>query len=91
MPDMTFLLDLPVETGLARKLQDQMTNRLDRESLEFHVRVAEVFRMLARAEPDRWRVVDATEDVTMVHTAIWSHVSAHLESRRTALMRGENE
>ncbi len=91
VPDLTLLLDLPVEAGLERKFREDALNRLDRESVEFHRRVADTFRFLARSEPDRWRVIDATQDVEMVHTAIWLHVSAHLEAGRAALVRGENE
>lgn len=89
LPDLTFLLDLPVETGLARKLEAHDVNRMDQESVEFHRRVASTFHQLVAADPARWRVVDATQSVQMVHTAIWSHVSAHLEVKRSALIRGE--
>lgn len=89
LPDMTFLLDLPVDAGLARKMAGPDQNRLDFESLAFHQRVAATFRQLARDEPARWRVVDATQNVKMVHTAIWTHVSTLLEERRGALMKGE--
>lgn len=87
MPDLTILLDLPVEAGIARKIADADMNRLDRESLEFHERVADTFRELARENPSRWLVIDATQDVEMVHTAIWKHVAAHLETRRRALVK----
>lgn len=89
-PDLTFLLDVPVEAGLERKRDSVELNRLDRESIAFHQRVAEGFRHLASRDPDRWRVIDATQEVRIVHTAIWLHVSAHLEARRTALVRGES-
>lgn len=91
MPDLTLLLDLPVETGLERKMRAYEENRLDRESLAFHSRVADMFRFLAASEPGRWKVVDATRPATLVHTAIWLHVSAHLEACRAALVRGEIE
>lgn len=91
MPNLTLLLDLPVEAGLERKMQAQEENRLDRESLAFHNRVADMFRFLAASEPARWRVVDATQPANLVHTAIWLHVSAHLEACRAALVRGEFE
>jgi dTMP kinase len=90
MPDMTFLLDVPVEAGLSRKLGGTEMNRLDRESIVFHQSVADGFRRLAARDVVRWRVVDATQEVHMVHTAIWLHVSAHLEARRRALVRGES-
>jgi dTMP kinase len=91
VPDMTFLLDLQVEVGLQRKQGSAELNRLDHESLAFHRRVAEAFRRMAAEDRTRWRKVDATQDVQMVHTAVWLHVSAHLEARRNALVRGEVE
>jgi len=57
-PDATFLLDLPAEVGLARL---GSKDRMDREPLEFHRRVREGFLELARQNPDRWHVVDATK------------------------------
>jgi dTMP kinase len=87
VPDLTILLDLPVDEGIARKRADADMNRLDHESLVFHERVASTFRDLARENPSRWLVIDATQDVEMVHTAIWTHVSTHLEARRRALVK----
>lgn len=86
-PDLTILLDLPVEEGIARKRADADMNRLDHESLAFHERVAVAFRDLAHENPTRWLVINATQDVEMVHTAIWTHVSTHLETRRRALVK----
>lgn len=89
LPDLTFLLDLPVEQGIKRKMADDDLNRLDRETVAFHQRVATTFRSLASQDSSRWKVIDATQDVQMVHTAVWLHVSAHLEACRSALVRGE--
>jgi dTMP kinase len=91
LPDLTFLLDLPVEVGIERKRGSLDLNRLDHESMDFHERVAAEFRRMAAEDRRRWRKVDATQDVQMVHTAVWLHVSAHLEARRDALVRGEDE
>ncbi len=90
LPDITFLLDLPVEVGLERRLSGQGINRLDREALEFHQNVAAMFRRLASEEPGRWRVIDATASVQMVHTAIWSQVSGRLTVSQAALAREES-
>ena len=89
LPDLTLLLDLPVEDGIRRKYAGDDLNRLDREAISFHQRVAASFRSLASQDSGRWRVIDATQDARMVHTAIWSHVSAYLEARRSAVVRGE--
>ena len=55
-PSLTFLLDLPPERGLARLAG---RDRLEGESLEFHRRVREGYRSLARSEPERFVVLDA--------------------------------
>jgi len=57
-PDITLLLDIPPEAGLARAGAQQ--DATGRESLEFHRRVREGFLELAKDEPDRFVVIDAT-------------------------------
>ena len=59
-PDLTLLLDLPVE--VARQRMAQTPDRLEREDAGFHTRVAAGYRELARAQPQRVRVVDATPE-----------------------------
>ncbi len=60
-PDLTVLLDLRVEDGLARTtLRDTSPDRLEQESLEFHQRVRDAFRELANTAPDRYLVVDGS-------------------------------
>jgi dTMP kinase len=60
-PDLTILLDLPPEVGLARARGRAVADRLESESLGFHQRVRQTFRALAEAEPDRYLVLDAQE------------------------------
>ena len=60
LPDLTVLLDLPPETGLARARGRATADRLEAESLEFHLRVRQTFLELAAAEPARYLVLDAT-------------------------------
>ncbi|HUC26637.1 MAG TPA: dTMP kinase, partial [Streptosporangiaceae bacterium] len=56
-PDLTVLLDLPVVTGLSRRLSS--ADRLESEPVEFHQRVRSGFLSLAAAEPGRYLVLDA--------------------------------
>lgn len=58
MADLTVLLDLPPERGLARK-GDCASDRFESEGLEFHRRVRAGYLEMAAAGPDRWLVVDA--------------------------------
>src|SRR5258706_555558 len=59
VPDLTILLDIDVELGLKRKGKTDEWNRLDAYTLDFHKRVHAGYQELAKAEPQRWRVVDA--------------------------------
>lgn len=62
IPDLTFLLDIPPEEGLRRRREHGVWNRLDDYDLEFHRRVRDGYLELAKAEPTRWIVVDATKE-----------------------------
>jgi dTMP kinase len=60
VPDLTILLDISVESGLARRLaNDQEMNRLDLEQITFHQRVRAGYHELLALEPERWVAVDA--------------------------------
>jgi dTMP kinase len=69
-PDLTLLLDLSPEAGLARKGSDEQTRFETGFDLEFHRRVRAGFLELAAAEPQRFRVVDATEPPAAVGAAL---------------------
>lgn len=59
-PDLTLLLDLPPEEGLARVRATRLVDRLEVEALAFHQRLREGYLELAAAEPARFVVVDAS-------------------------------
>jgi len=62
-PDLTLLFDIDADTGLSRRQQGGVEwNRLDAYDLGFHRRVRAGYLELARAEPDRWVCLDATQD-----------------------------
>ena len=79
-PDLTLLLDLPVEAGLAR-IPRSAKDRLDRETIAFHQRVHAGYREMAAREPHRWRQVDASRDPDEVAAII---LEVTLEALRTA-------
>jgi len=58
-PDLTILLDVPAEIGLARATGNSTADKLEGESLEFHRRVRHAFRSLAESSPRHYRVIDA--------------------------------
>jgi len=76
-PDITFLLDLPPETGLSRAWA-QINNgnrtgresRFEKEALSFHEKVRAGYLTLARKEPERFRIIDASRDVDDVQQEI---------------------
>jgi dTMP kinase len=59
-PDLTYLLDVPVEVGLARRAGAGDWNGIDARDRAFHQRVREGFLALARMEAVRFRVIDAS-------------------------------
>lgn len=70
-PALTFLLDCPVEEGLARARRRAGTgDRFERETTAFHERVRAGFLTLAAAEPTRFCIVDSTEPIDRVRTRI---------------------
>jgi dTMP kinase len=78
-PDMTILLDLPVETGLARKqAQTAGWNRFEAEALGFHERVRAAYRDLAAQSPTRWHAFDGTHPAADLATEIWAAVEPRL-------------
>ena len=71
-PNITFLLDIPVERGLARKAKN--TDRFETESVDFHRRVREGYHKLAAAEPQRWCVIDAMQSRKEIAGIIWERL-----------------
>jgi dTMP kinase len=70
VPDLTILLDLPVEAGLGRKAPGDVTRFEAEFDLAFHRRVRDGFLALAAAEPGRFVVIDATSPADEVATAV---------------------
>ena len=68
-PDVVVLLDLPVEVARSRR-GGSPGDRFEGEGDEFRRLVRTGFRELAAADPDRWRVVDASGDVEQVAAAV---------------------
>jgi dTMP kinase len=82
-PDLTFILDVPAETGLSRAAErrravGQGADRFEREDLGFHERLRDAFLGIARQEPGRCVVVDAGRDADAVEAEIWRIVAERL-------------
>jgi len=81
VPDAIVLLDLDPSLGLARAAARGRPDRLEAAELAFHLKVRAGFRELARAEPDRWHVFDATEPPAALERRIWRSVAEALGLR----------
>ena len=79
-PDLTILLDLPVEAGLARVAPDDVTRFEAEHDLTFHQRVRDGFLRLAADEPDRFVIVDAALSAAEVAAEVWRASDARLAS-----------
>ena len=73
VPDLTVLLDVDANTGQSRL---QTKDRLDRESTDFHTKVNQAFRDLAKANPNRYIVIDATKPVEEISDLVFNAYKA---------------
>jgi len=77
-PDLTILLDVDPEVGLARKTADARNRFESGFDVDFHRRVRDGFLELARQEPGRWRVIDGERDAEAVFADVLEAVLASL-------------
>jgi dTMP kinase len=81
-PDLTVILDLPVEVGLERAKLRRGNARADRfegEGAEFHEKLRDAYLAVAAREPDRCVVIDASAAKEVVANAIWDVVQSRLQ------------
>ncbi|MBO0842163.1 MAG: dTMP kinase [Nocardioides sp.] len=76
-PHLTVLLDLDPATGFTRF---EGRDRIEGESLDFHLRVREAFLRLAAAAPEHYLVLDARAPVEEIHTAVLARLGSLLEA-----------
>ena len=82
-PDLTFILDLPAETGLARARERQVgrgegADRFEGEAASFHHSLRQAFLSIARNEPKRCVVINADQEPDEVEAAIWAALRERL-------------
>ncbi|HET6490372.1 MAG TPA: dTMP kinase [Syntrophales bacterium] len=84
-PHLTLLFDLPVETGLERAFrriasrdEDRREDRFEREHLDFHRRIREGYLSIAREEPHRVKVIDASRDIDSTRREVGFILSSFL-------------
>ena len=68
-PDVTFLLDIDPEETFQRKAR-QEKDRLEKEKIEFHQKVRNGYLELARLEPERFKIIKATQSIEEIHREI---------------------
>ncbi len=83
VPDLSFYLDVPVEVGLRRKARGggDAWNRMEQKELAFHRRVRAGYLAMVAQEPERWVMVNATDEVEAVQAAIRQAVIACQSAR----------
>jgi dTMP kinase len=77
-PDLTVILDLPVETGLARAAARSAADRFERLDCDFHEKLRQGFRQIAAENPTRCMLIDASGDPQTVHSAVIAAVEQRL-------------
>jgi len=70
-PDLTFLLDIPVDIGLKRSRRaDNKEQRFEDKEVQFHERLRQAYLKMAQAEPDRFVIIDAQQPIMTIHQQI---------------------
>ncbi len=82
-PDLTLLLDVPVDEGLARKGRQRTGEpaewtRFEAETRAFHERVRTGYHALATSEPERWRIFDGRQPIDRLAQQVWEMVAEFL-------------
>jgi len=75
-PDLTILLDAPVETGMSRAGRRGSPDRIEIERADFFERVRECYLSLAENDPERFAVIDASRDIDAVRVSIESVIDS---------------
>ncbi len=80
-PDLTILLDLDVKIGLKRNRGINKTDRLELEDIKFHKRVREGYLKIAAKEPERIKLIDASQGIEEIHRKIVGIVRGFLNNK----------
>lgn len=87
-PDLTLLLDVPVEVGLARAGQRGELDRFEREKQAFFEKVRDTYLQRAAAEPERFCIVDASQPLAAVQADIEAALQPFLASHGLTSVHG---
>src|SRR5215470_704410 len=84
-PDLTFILDVPAQIGLARASERRgglQADRFEQEALEFHEKLGDAYRNIAASEPQRCVLIDAQGPQERIAEHIWAVVNEKLDPTR---------
>jgi dTMP kinase len=88
-PDVTFILDIDVETARARMLRRvrpvAVKDRMEEEPIEFYERVCQGYRELAQSEPDRFIVINGAQSPDAIEDEIWTALQSKIEIRKSKI------
>lgn len=80
-PDLTIYLDIDAEVGRERILKNQRSqNRLDKETLTFHQKVIEGYKTLIKTNHERFKVIDATQNIESVVSDTYEIILSYLKN-----------
>ena len=88
-PEITFILDIDVETARNRILRRvrpvAVKDRMEEQPVEFYERVCEGYRELAQREPNRFIVIDGAQPVEAIEERIWNAVQSKIANRKSKM------
>jgi dTMP kinase len=88
-PDITFILDIDVETARGRLLRRvrpvTQKDRMEEQPIEFYERVCQGYRELAQREPGRFVLIDGAQSPDAIESEIWNTVRSRIENRKSKI------
>jgi dTMP kinase len=81
IPDITFLLDIDVETGLKRNRTANKIDRLELEAVAFHTKVRDGYLSLMEKEPGRIRLIDSNKSVEEISDSVAGEFRDYMEKK----------
>jgi dTMP kinase len=85
--DLTIILDVPAEVGMARAAKrrgQEAPDRFEAEDIGFHRRLREAYRQVAEEEPERCILIDAQQEIEAIADRVWSAVASRFAELRAA-------
>lgn len=88
-PNLTFLLDAPVDIGLGRRMNEGGADRIDYEDKDFHEKVRQAYLKVAHDDiqkygsHSRWQIIDASLNTEEVQKQLWQKTQTFLEKIKT--------